>query len=188
VYFLTEYIPKFKDWPKRSWCCIAYWEHNERVGPLYYESEDILNVFETLPVLKAKGLCLATLNKPSRVENVIKRVRHHIGYGLQLSREHDGVWMYNRSDYALFANGPTLSERTSDGTCRQNVLVHKVPPGYSLRLWDYNSSHLSTHRHHSAPRSVRVSFAKGWGNTASSSYRRQFVTSCPCWIEIHFFV
>lgn len=157
------------------------------MGPLYYESEDVLNVFETLPALKAKGLCLATLNSKRPVAHVTKRVRLHIGFGLQLSREQDGIWMYNRSDYALFANGPTLTERTLDLSCRQNVLVHKVPPGYSLRICDYSSKPLTAHRH-SAPRSVRVSFAKGWGNTSTSTYRRQFITSCPCWIEIHFFV
>ncbi|XP_031560135.1 mothers against decapentaplegic homolog 6-like isoform X2 [Actinia tenebrosa] len=193
---LTEHPRNPKEWPKRSWCCVAYWEHNDRIGPLYhqYQHHNILNIYESLPVSnKAKGMCLAALYGDSIASDTTKRVRNHIGFGLQLSREEDGIWMYNRSDFSLFANGPTLSERTSEFTCRHNTIVHKVPPGYSLKLYDYTESPRTCQSYGddvklSVPHSVRVSFAKGWGNTCSTSYRRQFVTSCPCWIEIHFVV
>lgn len=187
---------KPNEWPKRCWCCVAYWEHNDRIGPLYhqYQHHNILNIFESLPVSsKARGMCLATLYRDSSASDTTKRVRNHIGFGLQLSREEDGIWMYNRSDFSLFANGPTLSERNSEFTCRHNTIVHKIPPGYSLKLYDYTESPRTCQSYgddaeRSVPHSVRVSFAKGWGNTSATSYRRQFVTSCPCWVEIHFFV
>lgn len=183
-----------KDW-SRPWCSIAYWEQSERIGPSFEGTTDVINVFESLP--EPSGFCLAALNRRSDVPEGTKRVRQQIGYGLQLTREGDGIWIYNRSDYSLFANGPTLTysnENSSGGKVRHNILVHKVPPGYSLKVYDYkltpkvcravDSSGVRCYH----PESVRISFKKGWGVTTSSKYCRPLVTSCPCWIEVHLFV
>lgn len=184
-----------KDWPK-PWCSIAYWEQNERIGPSFEGTTDVINVFESLP--DPSGFCLAQLNRRSDVSEGTKRVRAQIGYGLQLTREGDGIWIYNRSDYSLFANGPTLTysnEKSAGGKVRHNILVHKVPPGYSLKVYDYKLSSQVCRAVDSAgvrcyhPESVRISFKKGWGATsASKKYCRPLVTSCPCWIEIHLFL
>lgn len=125
-------------------------------------------------------------------------MRAQIGYGLRLTREEDGIWIYNRSGCDLFANGPTLTysnEKCPGGKTRHNILVHKVPPGYSLKVYDYNNltgevcravDSAGVRCYH--PESVRISFKKGWGVTSSAQYCRPLVTSCPCWIEVHLFV
>lgn len=184
-----------KDWTK-PWCSVAYWEQNERIGPSFEGTSDVINVFEWLP--EPSGFCLAELNRRSDVSEGINKVRSQIGYGLQLTREFDGIWIYNRSNFALFANGPTLTysnENSPGGKIRHNIVVHKVPPGYSLKVYDYKLSAQVCQAVDSAgvrcyhPNSVRISFKKGWGATSSSNkYRRPLVTSCPCWVEIHLFV
>lgn len=180
-----------KGWP-RPWCSIAYWEQSERIGPSFEGTADVINVFESLP--EPSGFCLAALDRRSDVPERTKRVREQIGYGLQLTREVDGVWIYNRSDCSLFANGPTLTysnESIAGGKVRHNILVHKIPPGYSLKVYDYKLSPQVCRAVDSAgvrcyhPETVRISFKKGWGVTSTCEYRQPLVTCCPCWIEVH---
>ena len=192
--FIAPLGPDYHFAPGKPWCSIAYWEQNERIGPTFEGTSDVINVFETLPA-EPTGFCLAELNRRSDVSEGTKRVREQIGYGLQLTREGDGIWIYNRSDYSLFANGPTLTysnENSPGGKLRHNIVVHKIPPGYSLKVYDYKLSSQVCRAVDSAgvrcyhPDSVRISFKKGWGATSSSKkYCRPLVTSCPCWIEIH---
>ena len=177
---------------RRPWCYVAYWELNKRIGDFYEGFDEIINVYDGVSLPSWEGFRLSTLDRKADAPDVIKRVRKHVGLGLQLTREVDGVWLYNRSDYALFANGPTLTHDSST-IAKHNIRVHKVPPGYSLKVYNYGQVP-TVHRTHdktrclTLPQTVRVSFAKGWGITDTNSYCRPFVTSCPCWIEIHFFV
>ncbi|KAM4663332.1 mothers against decapentaplegic homolog 6-like [Discoglossus pictus] len=159
------------------WCKVAYWELRTRVGRLYNVSEPTVHIFHDLP--KGSGLCLGHLGSDSRNE-AVRRTRGKIGQGLTLSQEQDGVWVYNRSEHPIFINSPTL---TPVGTRGQPV--YKVLPGYSIKVFDSErtlgppgGSVLSDGP--CDPHSVRISFAKGWG----SCYSRQFITSCPCWLEI----
>ena len=161
------------------WCSIAYWEMRERVGRLYVLREPTLNIFQRLP--HGSGMCLELLQSESQLEPV-RKTREKIGLGLILSREGRSVWGYNRSQFPLFVNSPTLEEPN----CK-SLVVWKVMPGYSVRLFDYDR--LEALRRTRDPElsdgpydpwSVRISFAKGWG----PCYSRQFVTSCPCWLEI----
>ena len=113
----------------------------------------------------------------------------------------NGVWVYNRTETAIFVNSPTLGVPPSLNTGRlsastrasQNVnpyTVIKVLPGYSIQVFDYAKSNLyerlRRERHCQIldgpfdPHSVRISFVKGWG----ANYSRQVVTNCPCWLEI----
>ncbi|XP_067132702.1 mothers against decapentaplegic homolog 6-like [Centruroides vittatus] len=167
-----------------AWCSVAYWELRTRVGRLFPVSGDRVDVFSELP--HGDGLCLATLAglHSTRNESVL-RTRDKIGPGVSLSREADSVWLYNRSDHPVFVNSPTL-ERPEAGA----PTVYKVPPGYSIEIFDYRKSEYRRARLAAGPaersdgpvdpNSVRVSFAKGWG----PKYSRQFVTSCPCWLEV----
>ncbi|XP_071424827.1 mothers against decapentaplegic homolog 6 [Pithys albifrons albifrons] len=167
------------DAAKRShWCNVAYWEHRTRVGRLYTVYEQSVSIFYDLP--QGNGFCLGQLNLENRSETV-RRTRSKIGYGILLSKEPDGVWAYNRSEHPIFVNSPTLDIPN----CR-SLIVRKVMPGYSIKVFDYEKSCLLQHTELDYtdgpydPNSVRISFAKGWG----PCYSRQFITSCPCWLEI----
>ncbi|XP_074863083.1 mothers against decapentaplegic homolog 6 isoform X1 [Carettochelys insculpta] len=161
------------------WCNVAYWEHRTRVGRLYTVYEQSVSIFYDLP--QGNGFCLGQLNLENRSETV-RRTRSKIGYGILLSKEPDGVWAYNRSEHPIFVNSPTLDIPN----CR-TLIVRKVMPGYSIKVFDYEKSCLLQHVTDLDyadgpydPNSVRISFAKGWG----PCYSRQFITSCPCWLEI----
>ncbi|KAK9394180.1 mothers against decapentaplegic 6 [Crotalus adamanteus] len=161
------------------WCSVAYWEHRTRVGRLYTVYEQSVSIFYDLP--QGNGFCLGQLSLQNRNETV-QKTRNKIGYGILLSKEADGVWAYNRSEHPIFVNSPTLDIPN----CR-TLIVHKVMPGYSIKAFDYEKSCLLKHVTDLEypdgpydPNSVRISFAKGWG----PCYSRQFITSCPCWLEI----
>ncbi|NXO84456.1 SMAD6 protein, partial [Sitta europaea] len=159
------------------WCKLAYWEYRTRVGRLYAVHEASVNVFCELPW--GSGFCLAQLPAAYR-SCAVQRARGKIGRGLLLSREPGGVWAYNRSEHPIFISSPTLSP---PGACGLTVL--KVLPGYSAKVFDYawagdrggwqlpGEGPCDAH-------SIRISFAKGWG----PCYSRQFITSCPCWLEV----
>uniref|UniRef100_A0AAQ4Q697 Mothers against decapentaplegic homolog n=1 Tax=Gasterosteus aculeatus aculeatus TaxID=481459 RepID=A0AAQ4Q697_GASAC len=168
------------DAPKQShWCNVAYWEHRTRVGRLYTVYEHSVSIFYDLP--QGTGFCLGQLNLEHR-SSTVQRSRGKIGYGILLSKEPDGVWAYNRSEHPIFVNSPTLDVPNS-----RTLVVRKVMPGYSIKVFDYERSFLLRHTTEVDlldgpydPNSVSISFAKGWG----PCYSRQFITSCPCWLEI----
>lgn len=166
--------------PQRHWCHVAYWEHRSRTGRMFAVYDPSVNIFYELP--HGDGFCLGLLNRDDRSESV-KRTRTKIGCGLTLFKEDDGVWAYNRSQHALFVNSPTLDLPQS-----RTLTVHKLQPGYSMKIYDWIKSEIleMTRREPEPPdgptdpNAVRISFIKGWG----PRYSRQFITSCPCWIEV----
>ena len=146
-----------------------------------------VDIFQQLP--EGEGFWLGALNRDSIASNISSRdsshcdsrVFHRIGYGLQLSREDDSVWIYNRSEHPLYVNSPLYNKNIE---LTHNAEVKKVQPGYSLKIFDY--ARVNIHQQIRTlvgpkyPYSVRISFVKGWGR----NYTRQFITSCPCWLEI----
>lgn len=159
------------------WCKLAYWEYRTRVGRLYAVHEAAVNVFCELPW--GNGFCLAQLPAAYR-SCALRRARGKIGRGLLLSREPGGVWAYNRSEHPIFVSSPTLSP---PGACGLTVL--KVLPGYSAKVFDYEwagnkGGWQLPGEGPCDPHSIHISFAKGWG----PCYSRQFITSCPCWLEV----
>ncbi|XP_056410688.1 mothers against decapentaplegic homolog 6-like isoform X2 [Hyla sarda] len=159
------------------WCKLAYWEHRTRVGRLYSVTEPSVDIFHDLP--KASGFCLGFLGSGPSNE-IVRRTRKKIGQGLVLSNEQGDVWVYNRSEHPIFINSPTLATAPARGQP-----VHKVLPGFSIKVFDAEqAAHLlgcyDLGDGPCDPHSVRISFAKGWG----AYYSRQFITSCPCWLEI----
>ncbi|NXH91775.1 SMAD6 protein, partial [Edolisoma coerulescens] len=159
------------------WCKLAYWEYRTRVGRLYAVHEASVNVFCELP--RGSGFCLAQLPAAYR-SRAVRRARGKIGQGLLLSREPGGIWAYNRGEHPIFVSSPTLSP---PGACGLTVL--KVLPGYSAKVFDYEwagdrGGWQLPGEGPCDPHSIRISFAKGWG----PCYSRQFITSCPCWLEV----
>lgn len=166
---------------KAYWCKLAYWEMRTRVGRLFPVYKQSVNVFDDL--LHGEGMCLGTLSKQHQTSNdAIRRTREKIGFGLCLSKEADGVWVYNRSEHAIFVNSPTLHPPSA-----RSFVVYKVPPGHSIKIFDFDKSLYYQQLQDNQlldgpfdPNSVRISFAKGWG----PKYSRQVITSCPCWLEV----
>ncbi|NXL75980.1 SMAD6 protein, partial [Leptocoma aspasia] len=159
------------------WCKLAYWEYRTRVGRLYAVHEASVNVFCELPW--GSGFCLAQLPAAYR-SCAVQRARGKIGRGLLLSQESGGIWAYNRSEHPIFISSPTLTLPGARG-----LTVLKVLPGYSAKVFDYEWA--GDRRGWQLPgegpcdpHSIRISFAKGWG----PCYSRQFITSCPCWLEV----
>lgn len=167
------------------WCNIAYWEHSTRVGRLLPVGQTYINIFGDLP--HGDGLCLDTLAQSYQTNNTsVIQTRAKIGQGITLFKEDQNVWVYNRSNYPIFVNSPTL-----DPPNTENLTVFKVLPGYSIKIFDYEKSSNNLRLQDPSllkdgpfdPYAVRISFAKGWG---SSKYSRRFITSCPCWLEVMF--
>ncbi|XP_053888861.1 mothers against decapentaplegic homolog 7 isoform X2 [Malaclemys terrapin pileata] len=166
---------------RSHWCVVAYWEEKTRVGRLYSVQEPSLDIFYDLP--QGNGFCLGQLNSDNKSQ-LVQKVRSKIGYGIQLTKEVDGVWVYNRSSYPVFIKSATLDNPDS-----RTLLVHKVFPGFSIKAFDYEKAYSlqrpNDHEFMQQPWTgftVQISFVKGWGQC----YTRQFISSCPCWLEVIF--
>ena len=165
----------------QNWCNIAYWELMQRVGRMYNATSECVDVY--LELSHANGLCLGQLSNEKRPDPV-KRMRDHIGRGIQISCEDDGVWIYNHSDYPIFIQSPTLDFITKG----RLPAVKKVQPSFSTRVFDFERCRemLECEKTPQSgnipddPFSFRVTVAKGWG----PNYTRQYPSSCSCWIEV----
>ncbi|XP_068908829.1 mothers against decapentaplegic homolog 6 [Tenebrio molitor] len=161
-----------------EWCKLAYWELTQRVGPLYPVEDPAVNVFGDAPYCDGVSLeTLAQLN--SNAPDSVRHARCKIGLGVTLSHEGGSVWVYNRSDNPIFVNSVTLDA--------DSPLPTRVPAEQCLCVYDpKKAAHrtcgcdFTTPYGPVDPNSIRISFAKGWG----PDYRRQEITSCPCWLEI----
>jgi len=110
------------------------------------------------------------------------RTREKIGLGLIIHQDDTGVWAHNRCEAPVFVNSPTLDPVNSS-----KFTVVKIPPGYSLQVFNFDLARLYERIRDPAlydgpvdPHAVRISFVKGWG----TKYSRQFVECCPCWLEL----
>ena len=100
---LAEYVQSLgRDTCIRNWCNIAYGERMQRVAHVYNVTSDreCVNLYAELAL--ANSLCIGSLTNNKRLD-AVKRVRDHIGCGIQILCEDDGVWIYNQSDYPIFA-------------------------------------------------------------------------------------
>lgn len=167
-------------WDK-EWCRLAYWELARRVGSQYGVRPRAVDVFGgSGPSVERKGLCLDDLSDvvDMPITDQVRKTRSKIGLGVTISREHDGVWLYNRSEEPVFVSSPAL-----DAAAARALLVWRVAPGHCLCIFDPQAPTPVKTLPQIGPvdtRSVRISFAKGWG----PKYSRRDVTACPCWLEV----
>ncbi|ERL87270.1 hypothetical protein D910_04666, partial [Dendroctonus ponderosae] len=172
---------------RQKWCKLAYWELQERVGPLFPVEHQHVNVFGNVSY-GLDGLCLTTLGPQNPKESEASRkTRAKIGLGVTLSCEPDGfVWLFNRSEQPVFVDSLYLK-----GGCEDPYgWPTRVPPDHCVCVfapggpqsfgWDQLMSGTCPRGPAGDPNSIRISFVKGWG----SRYSRREITSCPCWLEI----
>ncbi|XP_050337579.1 mothers against decapentaplegic homolog 7 isoform X3 [Bactrocera neohumeralis] len=171
---------------QNSWCQVAYWELNERVGNRCSVHKPFVNIYADGRGNNndSQDFCLRdlTADKTTPPREDVECTRQKIGFGLILSQEPDGIWLYNRSMAPVFILSPTLNESLS--------CVYKVTPGDCLKAFDINraQSLICSSQFPGAElgpvntRSICISFVKGWGK----HYKRQNIMKCPCWLEIFF--
>ncbi|CAG9766879.1 unnamed protein product [Ceutorhynchus assimilis] len=170
-----------------EWCKLAYWELQERVGPLFHVEPCYVNVFGNVPY-GLDGFSLEAVGpQNTKQTEASRKTRAKIGLGITLSREPDGfVWLYNRSEQAVFVDSLYLDggcEEVPGGPTRvpaDHCLCVHAPGGPQMFGWDQLVPNGCRQGPSGDPNSIRVSFVKGWG----TRYSRREITSCPCWLEV----
>lgn len=166
-----------------EWCSLAYWEQSTRVGAVTkVVDRSTVNVVSCNAT--TGDVCLTGLasGMPKLAANA---TRSKIGAGVTISHEGDSMWLYNRSTQPVFVHSLTICD--VDSYLGNSSLIMKLYPGYCMRAYNPRARmdryRAMTQEMALGPvdvHSVRISFAKGWGQT----YKRQDIKSCPCWLEV----
>jgi len=125
--------------------------------------------------------CVTQGTSPSFREQSTERTLDKVGRGVTLSLERSSntVWLYNRSEFPVFALSPTtqvvLKLRPAQSAC-----VYQWPR-WGRWLID-NEEDRKRDFEGPSPQldCILVSFVKGW----SGLYKRQSILSCPCWLQV----
>nr|QXY82400.1 SMAD1 HduSMAD1a [Halisarca dujardinii] len=172
----------------QCWCSVQYYELNHHVGEPFYARLHSLAVDGYMnPNTTLDRFSLGVLENISR-NSTTEETRKHIGRGLHLHYSQGDVYATCKSNQSVFVEIANCIKGSSQ-YC-QNSTVCEMQKDCSTKIFDIRL--FSEVLANTVPQGfqavyelmkackIRVSLVKGWGN----QFRRQFIHSTPCWLEI----
>nr|CDO67946.1 Smad 6/7A SciSmad6/7A [Sycon ciliatum] len=177
------------------WMMVRYGEFNTRVGRIEQVSAARMEVFyrgddeSAMPTpdpSSVYALNLRTIRNRDRARGVEDRQRK-VGRGFLLWRKSfQAVYLYNRSQYSVYVQSPTLSQPGGQQK------VHKIQSGRSFKIFDRARANQVRRWYErnegGVPRTLdlqycRISLTSSWGH---ENPRHPTLFDCHCWFEVHF--